>query len=102
MNLSTLRATPYELVFDEYVVASIASLNNFGWSIYSQPNTGGAKIWTEPQQMTMPTYLPLQSDGYSMTIQLSALSSYSEMGGSSIDSYRLEYSLEGQSTWTDV
>lgn len=52
--------------------------------------------------MTIPTYLPLQSDGYSMTLQLSALSSYTEVGGSSIDSYRLQYSLEGQSTWTDV
>jgi hypothetical protein len=89
VNLSTLRAAPYSLAFDDYIVASIASMNSFGWSIYSQPNTGGAKIWTEPQQMLIPVYLPLQSDGYSMTIQLSALSSYTETGGSVVDSYHL-------------
>lgn len=47
VNLSTLRAS-YLLTFDNYVVASVASLNSFGWSIDSQPNTGGAKIWVEP------------------------------------------------------
>lgn len=52
--------------------------------------------------MKTPIYLPLQSDGVNVKIQLTALSSYIETGGSAVDSYRLQYKLDGQSTWTDV
>ena len=42
--ISTLRDSPYSLVLDDFVVARVKAYNDFGWSIDSQPNTGGAKI----------------------------------------------------------
>jgi len=32
VDLTTLRADPFSLTFDTYVVAIISSMNNFGWS----------------------------------------------------------------------
>ena len=33
--MTTLRAAPYNLVFDQYVVAKVKSRNFYGWSIGS-------------------------------------------------------------------
>ena len=60
--MATLRDTPYELVLEDFVVARVKAFNAFGWSLDSQPNTGGAKIQTEPAKMAVPIYEPLDSD----------------------------------------
>jgi len=48
VELATFRAAPYFLTFKDLVVVRIRSQNAFGWSLYSQPSTGGAIIQTEP------------------------------------------------------
>jgi hypothetical protein len=55
----SLRQDPYWLEFNEYVVARVQSSNAFGWSIMSDPMTGGAVILVEPTDMYEPVYMPL-------------------------------------------
>jgi|LauGreDrversion4_2_1035121.scaffolds.fasta_scaffold03439_4 hypothetical protein len=42
--MTTLRDAPYNLEYNSYVVATVKSYNAYGWSIVSQPSTGGAVI----------------------------------------------------------
>ena len=51
--MATLRASPYNLVLNSLVVAKITATNVHGTSPFSQPNTSGMIIKTEP--LTPPT-----------------------------------------------
>ena len=84
------------------VVARLKSYNAFGWSEMSEDNTGGAVILTEPIQMQPPIYIPLSSDGISVTLNLIELTAYEETGGSPIDSYYVEMSEGNSGVWTAV
>jgi hypothetical protein len=100
VSLYSLRAAPFNLLFDSYVVAKVKSKNYFGWSVDSAPNTGGAKILIEPSKMSIPIYDPLVSTGVTVVIELIELSSYQKTGGSAIDSYYVEYSVANSNSWT--
>jgi hypothetical protein len=73
--LTTLIASPYSLTLDQLVVARVQAYNSFGWSVVSQPNTGGAKIQTEPAQMPAPVYVDASSSIDQITVQIDALTS---------------------------
>lgn len=68
----------------------------------SEDNTGGAVILTEPVQMQPPIYIPLESAGISVTLNLIELTTYEETGGSPIDSYYVEMSEDDSGVWTTV
>ena len=48
MTLIELRAAPFSLTFNKFVIARVKSTNQFGESDYSQTNVMGASIRTEP------------------------------------------------------
>ena len=102
VNLKTLREVPFNLKFDDFVVVKISSKNSFGWSVQSQPNSNGAKILTEPEQMNVAVYKPLLSTGETMVVYLSAMLNYEETCGSTVDSYKVEYKEISELTWTTV
>lgn len=102
VQLQTLRAEPFSLSFDDYVVIKIRSMNSFGWSILSQQNLSGAKILTEPIQMSTPTYKPLISSGETLVVHLTELLSYEENNGSTVDSYKVELLDEATQIWTVI
>jgi len=87
-------------VFDDQIVIRVKSMNAFGWSIVSQLSLGQARILTEPIQMSMPTYIALESNGEQMSLRLTSLVSLGETGGSIVDSYKVEYSIEAADSWT--
>jgi len=66
--ISVLRMSPYNLDYPNIVVAKVRSRNINGWSDYSEPNTQGAIIFTEPGQMNAPTRGPLTNQ-YQIDVQ---------------------------------
>jgi len=68
----------------------------------SEPNTGGAVILVEPAQMSQPTYLPLQSTGEKIVLELTELTTYEDIGGSPIDSYLVQMSVGDTGTWSTL
>jgi hypothetical protein len=53
--VSVLRTAPYFLVFDQTVYAKFRASNIYGWSVYSESNSEGAQIQTEPIAPQTPT-----------------------------------------------
>ena len=51
---TALRASPFNLVQGQVVIAKIKAYNERGWSDFSPANTAGAKIQTEPAYMAPP------------------------------------------------
>ena len=87
-------------MLEDYVVARVKAYNSFGWALDSQPNTGGTKIQTEPAQMAVPIYVPLESDDSTIKLQIVELITVLETGGYAIDSYHVEY--HNGLTWKTV
>lgn len=100
--LTTLRTSPYDLVYGDYVVARVRAYNEFGWSLDSQPNTGGATIQTEPIQVTSMQYLPLMSTLETVTVEIEASVSAVASGGYAVDSYHFEVSADDGASWTSL
>jgi len=98
--IKTLRAGPYELQFNNLIVARVKAKNAFGWGLYSQPSTAGALIRTEPTQVALPTYVPLSSTLSKVVTAWIALTSFTHSGGDTVDSYHLEW-LDG-ATWKSI
>jgi len=46
--MDVLTVSPYELTYDELIVARVSAVNSFGSSDWSMPNIGGAKIRSVP------------------------------------------------------
>ena len=84
--LTTLR-TDFGLGYGDLVVARARATNSIGDGQYSQPNSAGATIQTEPEQMAVPTRgaTTLTSIGVNWV----ALTGDST-GGATIDSYELQ------------
>ena len=53
--LDVLRAEPFNLEYPDLVAAKVRSRNINGWSDYSDINTEGGSILTEPSVMGVPT-----------------------------------------------
>lgn len=52
--MSVLRVAPYNLQYNELVVAKVRAKNTVGWSAQSSPNVAGAAVQTEPFQTSAP------------------------------------------------
>lgn len=102
VSLTSLRALPLGLVFNSYVVVRVNSMNSFGWSINSQPCIGDTKILTEPIKMPTPIYTPSLSANDTIFITLIGLTKFEQTGGSAVDSYYLEYSIDNTNVWTEI
>jgi hypothetical protein len=100
--IQNLRGDPFDLPFDAYVYVRVNSFNSFGWSVDSQPSTGGSKILTEPTKIASPIYDPVLSPNDIIYFNLVELVTYDETGGSDIDSYYVEMSVGDTDIWTVV
>jgi len=85
------------------VIAKVKSANEFGESDYSQPNTLGATIRTEPQKVKGLEYLPLESNDFTLSIKWLPLVTAVERGNEDILTYHLLWD-EGTNgaNWYDV
>ncbi len=87
--ISALRNAPYNLVRLELIKAKIRAKNIRGWSDYSDVNTVGVTVKTEPDQMAAPSNGPL-TDEYRIDVFWTALTTPDD-GDSAITSYNLDY-----------
>ncbi len=103
MTLVELRADPFSLTYNKFVIARVMSTNQFGDSDYSQPNVMGATIRTEPQKMKGLEYLPLDSSDIKISLKWLPLVTHFEIGGETIITYNLQWD-EGTNgaSWKDV
>lgn len=100
VTIQSLRDSPYSLEFKDQIVARIMSYNSFGWSLWSDANTGDAIILTEPAIMQTPVYMPLLSTGTTVVLDLIELTTFDEIGGSPILEYKVEINEVG--IWTTI
>lgn len=98
--ISDLRDS-FGLQYGDLVVARVRASNSLGDGQYSQPNTVGATIETEPGQMAAPT--ETSTSLTEIALAWVALTG-ADTGGAAPDSYQLDYG-EGQtsiSSWTPL
>ena len=86
LPMSTLRTT-FGLSYGSLVEARVLAINAYGSGSYSEANTEGATILTEPSQMSSPTLGALSSIS-TLQVFWSSLSG-ANTGGSPVDSYHL-------------
>ena len=89
MPLSTLRAAPYNLIYNDMVVAKARAKNSKGFGHFSEPNIFGARVSQKPSKMNPPSLNIELSTLTSITVFWSPLTSGEDNGGSAIDSYNL-------------
>ena len=87
--MTALRASPFNLVKNQLVVAQVAAINGIGTGSYSTPNTAGLSIRTEP---SAPPSAPLATSygESSATLLLTTLSG-TATGGATILYYDLAW-----------
>lgn len=96
-----LRADPYLLELNEIVKAQVRSYNYNGWSSYSDINSIGGQIQTEPAQVTQPERGDQTSYNQVHIIWTGLVGD--ETGGSPITSYYLQWdSGTAGVTWLDL
>jgi hypothetical protein len=99
--IDVLRANPYNLDYPDLVVAKVKSRNINGWSDFSDTNTVGAQIKTEPATMTIPRRGALTSQ-FQIHIEWDALTG-DDLKGSIVTSYYLQWDKgTSQNEWFDL
>lgn len=101
VDMHELRASPFNLAYEDLVQAKVLAANERGWSAESPANTDGAHVEVEPSAVVTPARGiltgPTQLDVY-----WTALSLY-DAGGSAVLSYHLQYdNATAATTWLDV
>lgn len=86
----TILRSTYGLPYNAQIYAKVRAHNANGYGAYSEQNLVGARIETEPIQMTAPTLVTATITLTSIEVQWSALIG-DDTGGASIDSYNLQY-----------
>ena len=100
--MTELRASPYNLVYGNLVVAKVQAYNSKGWSSLSPANAAGATIQTEPQAMSAPARGATTSETQ-IEVTWTAITSAPANGGSSVTSYNLQWDAgSGGATWSNV
>ena len=101
--LSTLRESPFNLVYDDLVIVKGRAKNSKGFGHYSEPNIFGARISQIPITMDPPRVDVDLSTLNSITVDWDALTLGVGNGGSAIDSYNLiwDAGTNGQN-WLNV
>ena len=86
---SVLRVEPYNLVYNDLVIAKVLSRNSIDWAEeYSDENTEGALIQVLPSVMADP-YEGLATDDTRIQVNWASLTG-NDTGGTAILSYNLE------------
>ena len=98
----TLRSDPFNLTLGMLVAAKVSARNSYGWSSDSQVNVIGATIQTEPSQMNTPVYVAASSSASQIEVTWLPLTTNTDTGGVTIDSYNLQYSVGSNTTYTDI
>ena len=99
--MSTLRASPFNLVVLDQVYAKVQAHNSYGWSTLSSVSTGVAVIHTEPQTPNTPT--TSDNTARSINVTWTPLTTSANIGDSPITSYALYYAAGPSfSTWVTV
>ena len=88
--MTVLRASPFNLIFEEYVVVEVRANNYLGWGPYSSPNALVTQIENEPAQMGLVRRGPLTSTTI-IDVMWDQLISSMQTGHSPIRSYNLEW-----------
>lgn len=86
--LTVLRATPYLLTLNNLVVAKARARNVWGYGAYSESNTAGAYIQTEPNAPSSPVLDIVVSTLTQIKVDWSSVTGLNT-GGSAITSYNL-------------
>lgn len=101
--MATLRDSgTFNLDYGDLVVVRVRAVNAVGDGEYSQVNTEGATIETEPTAMGIPVIDYSGTTLTKITVTWSPLSTDAETGGSAVDTYHLEYSDDSGTTWTTI
>jgi hypothetical protein len=95
--MSVLRASPLSLPYAAVVVAKLQARNAIGWSGWSTPNGGGARVQTEPVAASTPTpargartdHTRVEIEWQAMTLDTPAQAAAA--GGAPITSYNLQW-----------
>ena len=98
--MSTLRASPFNLLYNNEVVAQVSAVNAKGTSAASTVSSSGALIKTEPPLMSAPTQSTVLST--SIAVTFIALTTDSEIGGSPITKYILSHRLTSAGSYTET
>jgi hypothetical protein len=97
VQMSSLRAAPFELVLGDLVVATVTATNEIGTSAPSTPNTEGAVVKTEPAK---PDQVTRVDEGTS-DLQISVDLPLPGDGGSALTSIALYWDAgSGGASWT--
>jgi hypothetical protein len=97
-NCETLIST-YGYTPGDLFVAKARAYNSIGWGALSSPNTTGSTVQIKPTKITNPTEGSLTSATV-VQVNWATLISASEIGGSSITSYSLEWNDTG--SWVSL
>ena len=99
--VTTLRSSPFSLAKGELVKVQMRARNAKGYGDFSQPNTVGALIQTEPERMPTP-------ERGNQTSETQVHVTWSESTDSvlsdppAVTSYHLQYRQTGSTSWSDV
>jgi hypothetical protein len=96
-----VNAGTYNLAYADLVVVRARAYNSLGAGDYSQINTDGATIETEPIQITSLAFDSDMSTTSQIVLNWDLLATDAEIGGSAITSYTIEWD-QGTSTWADI
>jgi len=89
--LTVLRASPYSLTLGTLVQAKVKATNVIGDSAFSQENTAGATIETEPGVVNTLEMNILTSTNEQVVLEWALLSTLAETGGSTILNYVIRW-----------
>jgi hypothetical protein len=82
---------PFSYLFDDLVVARVRAYNGRGWSNYSEANTVGVRIQTEPRFMSTPVR-DNSTTPTMIVVNWQPIAS-PDNGNSAVISYSLEYDV---------
>jgi hypothetical protein len=100
--LTVLRASPFSLQYNDLVVVKARARNVWGYGAFSENNTSGAHVQTEPNAPASPTLDIVISTLTQIKVDWQSLAPMST-GGSSITSYNLQWDAGTNSvTWSDL
>ena len=89
--MTTLRAAPFSLDYNDAVIFKVKAGNSLGLSAFSSDSSVGAKIQDVPVQMAAPVEQVGLRTSTSLTVTIDELTLAAEYQGAPITSYLLEW-----------
>jgi len=101
--MSVLKASTYNLKWNNLIVAKVRARNLYGWSLLSEANTDGARIQTAPAKIQDLVEDNSMTSEEQLVFRWSLLTTGSETGGTEIISYNVQYDRGTNSkTWYNL